>query len=168
MTRVIAETLVTRLYQQAEAARWSLSRSVFTDALQTSLSRAFPGAEPGTREMEKYLSALHLKDLALACACGGGNDVAWEQFIRDHRPLLYRTADALDSTGRARELADALYADLWDPRARRPRGSRCSAISTDAARWRPGCDRCWRSVTSTPQGSDDGSNRWILRKASDT
>jgi RNA polymerase sigma-70 factor, ECF subfamily len=52
-------------------------------------------------------------DLALASACAEGDDPAWERFVRDYRPVLYRAADALDSTGRARELADALYADLY-------------------------------------------------------
>ena len=52
-------------------------------------------------------------DLALASACAAGDDAAWERFVREYRPVLYRAADALDSTGRARELADALYADLY-------------------------------------------------------
>jgi RNA polymerase sigma-70 factor (ECF subfamily) len=52
-------------------------------------------------------------DLALASACAAGDDAAWERFVREYRPVLYRAADALDSTGRTRELADALYADLY-------------------------------------------------------
>lgn len=52
-------------------------------------------------------------DLALASACASGEDAAWERFVREYRPVLYRAADALDSTGGARELADALYADLY-------------------------------------------------------
>ena len=55
----------------------------------------------------------YAEDLALASACAAGDDAAWDRFIRDYRPVLYRAADALDSTGRARELADALYADLY-------------------------------------------------------
>jgi RNA polymerase sigma-70 factor (ECF subfamily) len=55
----------------------------------------------------------HAADLALASACASGDDAAWERFVREFRPVLYRAADALDSTGRARELADALYADLY-------------------------------------------------------
>jgi RNA polymerase sigma factor (sigma-70 family) len=55
----------------------------------------------------------YAEDLALAAACAAGDDVAWERFVREYRPVLYRAADALDSTGRARELADALYADLY-------------------------------------------------------
>lgn len=55
----------------------------------------------------------YAEDLALASACAAGDDAAWERFVREYRPVLYRAADALDSTGRARELADALYADLY-------------------------------------------------------
>jgi RNA polymerase sigma-70 factor (ECF subfamily) len=33
--------------------------------------------------------------------------------VLEHRPLLYRGADALDRTGGARDLADSLYADLF-------------------------------------------------------
>lgn len=52
-------------------------------------------------------------DLALASACAAGDDAAWERFVREYRPVLYRAADALDATGRAREIADALYAELF-------------------------------------------------------
>ncbi|HUK36609.1 MAG TPA: sigma-70 family RNA polymerase sigma factor [Vicinamibacterales bacterium] len=61
-------------------------------------------------EMERTRYA---EDLALASACAAGNDAAWERFVREYRPVLYRAADALDSTGGARELADALYGDLY-------------------------------------------------------
>lgn len=52
-------------------------------------------------------------DLALARACADGDEDAWDRFVRDYRPLLYRSADALDPAGGAREVADALYADLF-------------------------------------------------------
>jgi RNA polymerase sigma-70 factor (ECF subfamily) len=63
--------------------------------------------------VERYCSSLHLEDLALACACTAGHDEAWEHFVREYRPLLYRAADAIDSSGGARDLADSLYADLF-------------------------------------------------------
>ncbi len=65
------------------------------------------------REVERYLDALHLEDLALACACAAGHERAWEHFIMEQRLVLYRAADAIDPTGGARELADSLYADLY-------------------------------------------------------
>ena len=45
--------------------------------------------------------------------CAEGNEPAWERFVREYRPLLYRAADALDRTQGAREIADSLYADLY-------------------------------------------------------
>ena len=55
----------------------------------------------------------HAADLELARLCAEGDEHAWERFVREYRPLLYRAADALDRTQGARELADSLYADLY-------------------------------------------------------
>ena len=52
-------------------------------------------------------------DVELARRCAAGDNDAWDRFVREYRPVLYRAADALDRSGRARELADALYADLY-------------------------------------------------------
>ncbi len=102
-----------RLHRQADAARWHVSAERFGDALQRSAARAFAGGNATTAEIDRHLSSLHLADLALACACEDGHDPAWEHFVREMRPALYRAADALDSSGGARELADAIYADLF-------------------------------------------------------
>ncbi|HMD36231.1 MAG TPA: sigma-70 family RNA polymerase sigma factor [Vicinamibacterales bacterium] len=59
------------------------------------------------------MSDSHAADVDLARLCERGDEQAWDRFVREYRPLLYRAADALDRTGRARELADALYADLY-------------------------------------------------------
>lgn len=95
-----------------------MAETTFADTLQRIAARAFSGREPSSRELRRHLGSLHLEDLALACACEAGDDAAWEQFIREFRPLLYRAADAIDSTGGSRELADALYADLYGTRER--------------------------------------------------
>ena len=55
----------------------------------------------------------HSADLELARLCADGDEHAWERFVRDYRPLLYRAADALDPTHGAREIADSLYAELY-------------------------------------------------------
>lgn len=52
-------------------------------------------------------------DLELARLCAEGDEPAWERFVLEYRPLLYRAADALDRTQGAREIADSLYADLY-------------------------------------------------------
>jgi RNA polymerase sigma-70 factor len=112
---------VERLHRKAGAARWSLSVEAFADALETSARKAFsseagdplaPSAVDG-RQLERYLDGLHLEDLALACACAQGSEPAWEHFIREHRPMLYRAADAIDPSGGSRDLADSLYGELF-------------------------------------------------------
>jgi RNA polymerase sigma-70 factor, ECF subfamily len=55
----------------------------------------------------------HSADLELARLCAEGDERAWERFVREYRPLLYRAADALDRTQGAREIADSLYAELY-------------------------------------------------------
>src|SRR4051812_1364408 len=104
----IPKKIVARLHRTAHAERWSVSEARFAEALQASAGRA-----PENASIERYLEGLHLEDLALACACADGDDAAWEHFILEHRPVLYRAADALEPGGGARELADSLYADLY-------------------------------------------------------
>jgi RNA polymerase sigma-70 factor, ECF subfamily len=108
----IDDALVGRLYEQAGAEQWGLARELWAETLQTSAGRAFADRIPTPRELDRYLTALHLEDLAVACACAAGNDAAWEHFMREQRPILYRSAGAIDSAG-GRELADSLYADLY-------------------------------------------------------
>src|SRR3989442_1479795 len=55
-------------------------------------------------------------DLELAGRCAAGDAAAWERFMVEYRPVLYRAADALDRSGGARELADSLYAELYGVR----------------------------------------------------
>jgi RNA polymerase sigma-70 factor, ECF subfamily len=82
-------------------------------AVEASVRHAFPDRDPTRRERDRYVASLHIEDLALAAACAHGRDAAWDRFVLELRPVLYRAADALDPTGGARELADSLYADLY-------------------------------------------------------
>jgi RNA polymerase sigma-70 factor (ECF subfamily) len=107
------QSSVARLYEKAAATRWSVAADDFAEALRRSAARAFGGGRPSARELERYLSGLHVADLALACACARGHEAAWDHFMREHRPVLYRAADALEPGGAARELADSLYAELY-------------------------------------------------------
>jgi RNA polymerase sigma-70 factor (ECF subfamily) len=108
----IDAALVERLYGRAGAARWQVSTSWFVKALEASAAKGL-AAHHSRAELERYLTALRLEDLALACACASGSEPAWEHFILTYRPILYRAADALDPGGGGRELADSLYADLF-------------------------------------------------------
>jgi RNA polymerase sigma factor (sigma-70 family) len=98
----IDAALAERLYRKARAERWRVPLERFAEALER-------GAERGAN-----LDKLHLEDLALACGCAAGNEAAWEHFIREQRPTLYRAADALDPGGSARELADGIYGELFE------------------------------------------------------
>lgn len=109
----LSPAVIDALFRTADAERWGLTRGEFADVLGVSVQRAFAKGEPSRREVERYVRGLHLADLALACACALGREHAWDHFVREHRPVLYRSADALDPGGGARELADALYADLY-------------------------------------------------------
>jgi RNA polymerase sigma-70 factor, ECF subfamily len=113
MPLTIDAALVERLHLQAKGEQWRAPRDRFARALQSSAERAFAEGPPSARQLERYLSSLHLEDLALTCACAAGDEKAWEHFVLTQRPLLYRAADALDPGGGARDLADSLYADLF-------------------------------------------------------
>jgi RNA polymerase sigma factor (sigma-70 family) len=108
----IPGSLVSRLYRDAHADRWHVPVDDFARALERSAAKAL-GASASAGEVEKYLRSLRLEELALACACASGHEAAWEHFVLKYRPILYRSADALDPGGGARDLADSLYADLF-------------------------------------------------------
>ena len=108
----IPKTLAEALYRQAHAEQWHISSERFAAALSASVDRAAPA------DLSRYVRALHLEDLALACACAAGEERAWDYFVREYRPALYRAADAIDPTGGAREIADSIYGDLYGVRER--------------------------------------------------
>jgi RNA polymerase sigma factor (sigma-70 family) len=107
----LADADLRRLFEQSRGERWGLAPARFAARLEASLDHAWPGAS--ARERARHAATLRLEDLALACACADGHEPAWEHFVREQRPALYRAADALDPGGGARDLADALYADLY-------------------------------------------------------
>ena len=109
----IPAALAKTLYLRAKAERWSVPSEAFVNALRASADKAFAGVDPGPSALEKYFLSLRLEDLALACGCAAGDADAWDHFMVEYRPALYRAADALDPSGGARELADSLYADLY-------------------------------------------------------
>jgi RNA polymerase sigma-70 factor (ECF subfamily) len=107
------ENVVERLYARSRAARWNLSIDLFRAALDASVVHEFGDRAVTASEAERHAASLHLEDLGLACACAAGLDRAWDHFVLEYRPALYRAADAIDPRGGARDLADSLYADLF-------------------------------------------------------
>ena len=107
-----------KLFRDSGAERWGLTLDAFRAALDVSVAHAFAGRTPTDADVDRYLTSLHANDLALAAACAAGLEPAWDHFVLTHRPGLYRAADAIDPSGGARDLADALYADLYGLRER--------------------------------------------------
>jgi RNA polymerase sigma-70 factor len=120
---MIDSRLLARLHSQAQADRWHVSLDAFGRLLEAGAAKACGEREPTPADLARYLSSLHLEDVALACACADGDDSAWQHFVITFRPQLYRAADAIDPTGGARDLADSLYADLFGLRSRGERNS---------------------------------------------
>jgi RNA polymerase sigma-70 factor, ECF subfamily len=110
---------VERCWRKAAApAEWNLTREQFQAALERSAAKRFPDKACDIKKIEAHLEMLHATDLALACACSLGSPAAWDFFVAQFRPELYRAARAIagyaaGQDANARELADSLYADLY-------------------------------------------------------
>lgn len=110
---LIAPAQVRELYHRSGAARWSVPEDALRETLGRSVASRFKEAQPSMREVSHYLETLQIGDLALACGCARGDELAWDHFVREFRPVLYRVADTLAPGGPGREIADSLYADLY-------------------------------------------------------
>ncbi len=109
--------LVEWLYAQANAARWKLSRGHFAVALQRGAKKRLASGALTPPQLEEYLGALHLEDLALASACGEGCEAAWEHFFTTYRAYLRAAAAAIlrckAGSADACDLADSLFSELY-------------------------------------------------------
>jgi len=110
-------SLLESLYLQAQAGRWGLSPERWAAALERSAKKRLSPATSTPRQLEDYLRALHLQDLALASACAEGCEAAWEEFFATYRVYLHTAAAAIlqrnASSPEACDLADSLFADLY-------------------------------------------------------
>ncbi|HEY6263738.1 MAG TPA: sigma-70 family RNA polymerase sigma factor [Candidatus Acidoferrum sp.] len=109
--------LVEWLHARSNAARWGLSRERFALALERSVGKGLASGALTPADLEKYLAALHLEDLALACACIEGCQEAWEHFYATYRNYLRAAAAAIlrrdSASAEVCELADSLFAELY-------------------------------------------------------
>ena len=177
--------LVEGLYADAKGARWGLSGERFAAGLRRSAEKRFGDRRGNISEVQAYLQSLHLQDLALACACSEGIEIAWEFFIAHFRQDLRGASRAIlrasgsGNDARAEELADSLYAELYGIRSagRGPRRSLFeyfhgrSKLSTwlravlaqrhvDLLR----TDRGTISLDARPDGSEDGPPLELARR----
>jgi RNA polymerase sigma-70 factor (ECF subfamily) len=108
--------LIDHLFTQSNAPSWGLSFDDFSAALVRS-AKKFLTPVPSSAATEEYFSALHVQDLALACACAEGRVLAWEYFVATYQPYLRAAAGAIlhcpPASPNAHELADSLLGDLY-------------------------------------------------------
>ena len=102
------------LQKAAAPAEWQLTPERMQLTLERSVAHRFANAPSNdTGAIQGYLDSLQASDLALACACSDGNPAAWDFFVAQYRPELYRAARAIAGESASRELADSLYAELY-------------------------------------------------------
>ena len=121
------------LYEESGGRGFGLTPAAFAAILLEVSGRYLP-AGAGERERAAFHRGLRLQDLALARACAGGNDAAWDCFLIRYRAKLYDAAAAIardDSVGR--ELADSLYTDLFGTR-QSAAGARVSKLASYTGR----------------------------------
>ncbi len=118
----IDPALVARLHARAKASRWGVAAERFREVLARAASKRFaspnPGADPSATALAEFLEHLHLEDLAPAIGCADGDDGAWETFVARYRTELTRAAAAIAGPMQGRDLADALFAELFGVDAR--------------------------------------------------
>ena len=105
------------LYAQSQAGRWGLARERFVATLERSAKKRLTAGDATPKQLEGYLTTLHLEDLALAASCAAGCEAAWEHFYATYRSYLHIAAAAIlrrdPGSAEACELADSLFAELY-------------------------------------------------------
>ena len=111
------DALVERMYTESGAKRLGVRVGVFAAALETSAQKRFAAGGASAAQVETYLGSLHAEDLALACACCEGSEVAWEEFVTKYRSYLRSASAAIlrcsSGAAEAIEFADSLFAELY-------------------------------------------------------
>jgi RNA polymerase sigma-70 factor (ECF subfamily) len=124
------ESVIAGLY--AKSGNFGLSREHFVAILNEIAAKYLPfGASP--QQTAELYASLRVEELALARACAAGQERAWEIFMSRYREKLYDIAAYIaKESSAARELADALYADLYGTTTRD--GQRISKLSSYTGR----------------------------------
>jgi RNA polymerase sigma-70 factor (ECF subfamily) len=114
----IDRALTQELWRACGAASWGLSaegfEQILLDAGTTQNFGLAAGVAASGHQQAAFFHGLCLDDLVLARACAGGNERAWEHFVGNYRQPLLRAAIAITASETlGRDLADALYAELY-------------------------------------------------------
>ncbi len=105
-------------WRASDAGTYGLTRREFDEILLgfgAAQNFGMPaGAAVSAEERAAYYRALKVNDVVLARACAAGNERAWEHFVAIYHEPLARAAIAITgSETLGRELAGALYAELY-------------------------------------------------------
>src|SRR5258708_11182674 len=84
--------LLRQLFAESPADRWRLSFQSFQAALTRSAAKRFGESSPTAEKIQEYFTSLHMKDLALACACADGLENSWNEFVAQYRNHLRASA----------------------------------------------------------------------------
>jgi RNA polymerase sigma-70 factor (ECF subfamily) len=128
--RFVVDELLVELHAKAGCDRVGLNRESFS-AILVEVGTKYGSKSEG--ETRSFFLSLRVDELALARACAAGENSAWEIFLTKYREKLYLSALRIareDSA--ARELADALYADLYGTTMRD--GQRVSKLASYTGR----------------------------------
>jgi RNA polymerase sigma-70 factor, ECF subfamily len=126
----VVNDLLAELHAKSGAEKIGLTRETFAAILCEVGSKQAACSEP---ELRTFFLSLRVEELALARACAGGSNSAWEIFLTRYREKLYLSALRIareDSA--AHELADTLYADLYGTNTRD--GQRVSKLASYTGR----------------------------------
>jgi RNA polymerase sigma-70 factor len=111
------DVLLRQLFAESASEPWHLSFATFQNAMTRGAAKRFGESNQPVEKFQKYFSTLHLRDLALACACAEGSEAAWNDFVGEYRGYLRTAAAAIlrrpASESAVIELADSLFADLY-------------------------------------------------------
>ena len=124
--------LIGELHAKSGGEKFGISCEGFAAILCDVATKYLPEAGSES-EARIFLQSLRVEELALARACGNGDNSAWEIFLTRYREKLYQAALRIareDSA--ARELADSLYAELYGVSTRE--GQRVSKLASFTGR----------------------------------
>lgn len=127
----VVSELLSELHAKASCDQIGLTPQSFSEILLEVGTKHSASASAG--ELRTFFLSLRVDELALARACAGGNNSAWEIFLTRFREKLYLAALRIareDSA--ARDLADTLYADLYGTGTRD--GQRVSKLASYTGR----------------------------------
>jgi RNA polymerase sigma-70 factor (ECF subfamily) len=124
--------LLVELHSTAGCEKIGLTLDSFSIILCDVAAKYLPSSA-NHAEARTFLLTLRVEELALARACAGGHNYAWEIFLTRYREKLYQSALRIareDSA--ARDLADTLYAELYGTSTRD--GERISKLASFTGR----------------------------------